>query len=58
MELLRVSDAAKLLRLSVNKTYSLIRQGVIPHTRIGGSIRIVKEELETFLKKGGEQQWY
>lgn len=56
MQLLTVSDVAEFLKLSVNKTYSLIKQGVIPHTRIGGAIRIVKEDLETFIKNGGGQQ--
>ncbi|MDE3838004.1 DNA-binding protein [Bacillus methanolicus] len=50
MELLTVYETAKLLKLSTNRVYALIKQGVLPSVRVGGSIRVVREDLEQFLK--------
>jgi len=54
MELLKVSEAAEFLKLSTNRVYTLIKQGVLPSVRVGGSIRVIREDLEQFLK-GGEK---
>jgi excisionase family DNA binding protein len=50
MELLTVYETAKLLKLSTNRVYALIKQGVLPSVRVRGSIRVVREDLEQFLK--------
>jgi excisionase family DNA binding protein len=50
MELLTVYETVKLLKLSTNRVYALIKQGVLPSVRVGGSIRVVREDLEQFLK--------
>jgi excisionase family DNA binding protein len=50
MELLTVYETAKLLKLSTNRVYALIKQGVLPSVRVGGSIWVVREDLEQFLK--------
>jgi excisionase family DNA binding protein len=34
MELLTVCETAKLLRLSTNRVYALIKQGVLPSVRV------------------------
>jgi excisionase family DNA binding protein len=43
----------KILKLSKCKVYTLAKNGEIPIVKIGGSIRVIQEELENFLK-GGE----
>jgi excisionase family DNA binding protein len=53
MELLTVYETAKLLKLSTNRVYALIKQGVLPSVRVGGSIRVVREDLENWIKGGG-----
>jgi excisionase family DNA binding protein len=53
MELLTIAETAKLLKLSVNRVYVLVKQGVIPSIRVGGSIRIVYEDLQNWIKGGG-----
>lgn len=54
MELLTVYETAKWLKLSTNRVYTLIKQEVLPSIRVGGSIRVIREDLEQFLK-GGEK---
>lgn len=54
MELLTVYETAKLLKLSTNRVYALIKQGVLPAVRVGGSIRVVREELENYIKGSGK----
>lgn len=53
MKILTVSEVAELLKLSKCKVYALAKSGQIPTKKVGGSIRVVQEELENFLK-GGE----
>jgi excisionase family DNA binding protein len=53
MELLTVYETAKLLKLSTNRVYALIKQGVLPSVRVGSSIRVVREDLENWIKGGG-----
>ncbi|MCY9197412.1 helix-turn-helix domain-containing protein [Bacillus atrophaeus] len=48
-----VNEVAALLKLSKCKVYALAKNGEIPTIKIGGSIRVTLEELETHLK-GGE----
>jgi len=54
MELLKVSEVVEFLKLSTNRVYTLIKQGVLPSVRVGGSIRVIREDLEQFLKGGGK----
>ncbi|NEY21419.1 helix-turn-helix domain-containing protein [Bacillus ginsengihumi] len=53
MKVLTVNDVSELLKLSKCKVYALAKKGEIPTVKIGGSIRVIQEELEYFLK-GGE----
>ncbi|MCM3444504.1 helix-turn-helix domain-containing protein [Metabacillus halosaccharovorans] len=53
MKVLTVNDVSELLKLSKCKVYALAKEGEIPTVKIGGSIRVIQEELENFLK-GGE----
>jgi excisionase family DNA binding protein len=52
MELLTIREIAKILKLSENRTYSLANKGFIPSTKVGGSVRIIREDLEKWLKGG------
>jgi excisionase family DNA binding protein len=45
LELLTVAETAEILRLAKPTVYRLVSEGVIPAHRIGGSIRIYREEL-------------
>lgn len=49
MDLLTVSEASKLLKLSKSKIYDLCSTGKLPAVKIGGSVRIIADELATFL---------
>lgn len=48
---LTVKETAALLRVSERHAYRLIKQNVIPHTKIGGKILINKEKLLDTLEK-------
>ena len=43
-------------RLGVTKqrVYDLAREGIIPHVRLGRSIRFAQEDLEDFVRNGGK----
>ncbi len=47
--LLTVQEARKLLRVSRNSCYELIRQGRIPHIRLGRRILIPRHGLEQWI---------
>lgn len=42
---LTVKEAAELLRLSERQVYTLIKENVIPHSRLKGKILVHKQEL-------------
>ena len=48
---LRVEEAAKILAVSKSKLYELIRAGLIPHIRIGRSLRVPIETLRNWIEK-------
>jgi len=54
-ELLRLSEVAKLLRISRATAYRLCSSGQLRHVRIVNSIRIARADLERLLRssKGG-----
>ncbi len=43
-------------RLGVTKqrVYDLAREGIIPHVRLGRSIRFARDDIENFVKSGGK----
>ncbi len=47
--LLTVPEAARLLRISRNLAYELIRQNVLPHVRLGRRILIPRHGLEIWI---------
>ena len=52
-----IPDAGRYLAVSSDTVRRLIRSGVIPHARIGNSIRIRRTDLETFLADQTSRQW-
>ncbi|MBS4217487.1 helix-turn-helix domain-containing protein [Bacillus sp. FJAT-49711] len=48
MKILTVTDVAELLKLSKCKVYALAKSGEILTVKIGGSIRVIQEGLESF----------
>ena len=49
--LLTVPEAARLLRISRNLSYELIRQNALPHVRLGRRILIPKQGLESWIER-------
>jgi excisionase family DNA binding protein len=47
--MLTPNQVAERLAISLSKVYALIDQGVIGCYRIGGSIRVSEEQLNTYL---------
>jgi len=47
--MLKVSQVASRLNLSVSKTYELIENGELGHHRLGGAIRVSERQLAEFL---------
>jgi excisionase family DNA binding protein len=52
-----VPEAAKYLKLGRSTMYKLIREGKLPHVRVGKSIRFVKEALDRYLARGTSTEW-
>ena len=54
---LNVSEAGTYLAVSSDTVRRLIREGSIPHVRVGNSIRIRREHLDAFLRDRTTTQW-
>ena len=54
MRLLIIPEVAEMLRISEPRAYELVRQGLIPHMRLGRQIRVEEGELREFIKSGGQ----
>ena len=51
--MLRVAEVAKRLDLPEKRLYILAREGIIPHVRLGRSVRFNEAELEAWIAAGG-----
>lgn len=51
--MLRVAEVAKRLDLPEKRLYILAREGIIPHVRLGRSIRFNEAEIEAWIAAGG-----
>ena len=47
---LTVQEVAKLLRMSRQTIYNLIREGAIPHFRIGNKVRFNRADLDALMQ--------
>ena len=54
MKLLRIPSVAQILDVTEDRVYSLARDGVLPHVRLGRQIRVDSDALEEFIKNGGK----
>ena len=52
--LLSVSEIAEILGITVDRTYSLSRAGILPVVHLGRQIRIDPEQFEEWIKNGGQ----
>ncbi|MQC26898.1 MAG: DNA-binding protein [Chloroflexi bacterium] len=48
--LLRASDVAKILNISLALAYRLLQLGEIPCVRIGTAVRVRPEDLESYIE--------
>lgn len=55
MELLTISEAAELLKVSRQAVVKAIHEGRIEAARFGKRYRINKQWLEEYIKKGGDK---
>jgi excisionase family DNA binding protein len=49
-----VEYAAKRLNISTQRAYQLARESLIPTVRLGRQIKVDPDELEAFIKNGGQ----
>ena len=54
-ELLRAASAAKKLDVSIDRLYSLSRDGIIPTCYLGRMIRWDDKKLDNFIQQGGRR---
>ncbi len=52
--LYRVPEVARIMDTSEQRVYELIRAGMLPSVRLGRQVRIDREALNEFIKKGGK----
>ena len=45
-----VPEVAKLLRMSRQTIYNMIREGRIPHFRIGSKVRFIRADLDALMQ--------
>lgn len=50
-DVLTVQDLTKILRMHETTVYTMLKENIIPHRRLGRSYRISKEALIDFLGK-------
>ncbi len=52
--LFKIHEVAVILDVSEDRVYSLAREGLLPHVRLGRQIRIDSDILDEFIKAGGK----
>ncbi len=52
--LLIAEEVAEILKVNKDRVYSLARQGVIPHVRIGRQVRFSESALHDWILRGGQ----
>lgn len=53
-KLLRASEVAEILDLSVERVYDLAREGILPTCRLGRQLRFSSNAIENFINNGGK----
>ncbi|WP_221828602.1 helix-turn-helix domain-containing protein [Neobacillus niacini] len=54
MKLLKMDDVARILDVTNDRAYALIRAGIIPAVYLGRQVRVEEEQLKEWIKKGGK----
>ncbi len=54
LKLLQIRSVAKILDVSEDRVYTLAREGILPHVRLGRQIRVDSQVLEEFIRGGGK----
>jgi len=52
--LLKIREVAEILNVSLDRAYTLCREGIIPSVRIGRSLRFSEGDISDFIKQGGK----
>ncbi|MCM3724585.1 helix-turn-helix domain-containing protein [Neobacillus cucumis] len=52
--LITVPEAAPILGISVERTYTLAREGILPVVRLGRQIRLDPVQLDNWIARGGK----
>lgn len=52
--LMTVPEVAAILGISVERTYALAREGILPVVRLGRQIRLDPEQLDNWISRGGQ----
>ena len=53
-QLLSITEVAALLGISVDRAYSLAREGILPVVRLGRQVRVDPDQFEEWIKQGGK----
>jgi len=54
IRLLRIPEVARILDVNEDRVYTLAREGILPHIRLGRQIRVDRIALENFIESGGK----
>jgi excisionase family DNA binding protein len=53
IEALTTNEVARILKVKPSRVQELVRQGILPHFRLGRQIRIDRQQLQHFIERGG-----
>ncbi len=53
-EALTTNEVARILKVKPARVQELVRQGILPHFRLGRQIRIDQQQLQHFIERGGQ----
>jgi excisionase family DNA binding protein len=55
-EVMTLQEVADYLNCHYGTAYGLARQGIMPSFKMGGNWRVLKSEIDEWIKKGGGRQ--
>lgn len=55
-ETMTVPEVAELLRVTRQTIYNMVRNGKIPHFRVGAKVRFNRSDIEAIMKTTGESK--
>jgi excisionase family DNA binding protein len=58
IQLLKVSDVARLTQVSLSQVYTMIQEGTLPAVRFGSALRVRPEDLQKFIEVNLTTQGY